>query len=68
MQDRYQQLKYICGDPYPRLKVNKNTLTLPEFRSRYSELANNDTVETTVSVSGRLFWPCSNALVLRLVR
>ncbi|KAJ6056511.1 hypothetical protein N7444_005609 [Penicillium canescens] len=54
MQDRYQQLKYICGDPYPRLKVNKNTLTLPEFRSRYSGLANNDTVETTVSVSGRV--------------
>ncbi|OGE51844.1 hypothetical protein PENARI_c012G12039 [Penicillium arizonense] len=54
MQDRYQQLKYICGDPYPRLKVNKNTLTVPEFRSRYSELANNDTVETTVSVSGRV--------------
>jgi lysyl-tRNA synthetase class 2 len=68
MQDRYQQLKYICGDPYPRLKEKPNTLTLSEFRSRYDGLANKETVETTVSVSGRLLWPCSNALVLRLVR
>ncbi|CDM26443.1 hypothetical protein DTO013E5_4820 [Penicillium roqueforti] len=54
LQDRVQQIKDACADPYPRLAVDTRTLSCAEFRSRYAELADNDSVEDTVIVSGRI--------------
>ena len=53
MQERIQQIKDACADPYPRLAVDTRTVSCAEFRSRYAELADNDSVEDTVIVSGR---------------
>ncbi|CAG7918272.1 unnamed protein product [Penicillium olsonii] len=54
LQERVQQIRDACPDPYPRLAVDQRTLSCAEFRSRYNELADNDTVEDTVVVSGRI--------------
>ncbi|KAJ9488912.1 hypothetical protein VN97_g4380 [Penicillium thymicola] len=54
LQDRVQQIKDACADPYPRLAVDARTVSCAEFRSRYAELADNDSVEDTVIVSGRI--------------
>lgn len=53
LQERVQQIKDACADPYPRLAADQRTVSCAEIRSRYSELADNDTVEDTVVVSGR---------------
>lgn len=52
-QERVQEIRNACSDPYPRLAVDERTLSCAEFRSRYSELENNESVEDTVVVSGR---------------
>ncbi|KAJ5338629.1 hypothetical protein N7452_005357, partial [Penicillium brevicompactum] len=54
LQERVQQIKDACADPYPRLAVDTRTVSCAEVRSRYSELADNETVEDTVVVSGRI--------------
>lgn len=56
-QQRVDQVKASTPDPYPRLAVDERTLSCAEFRSRYEGLADNDTVEDTVVVSGRSFGP-----------
>ncbi|KAJ5859180.1 hypothetical protein N7534_004457 [Penicillium rubens] len=53
-QERVQQIKDACSDPYPRLAVDTRTVSCAEFRSRYAKLADNDSVEDTVIVSGRI--------------
>ncbi|KAJ5455354.1 hypothetical protein N7475_010475 [Penicillium sp. IBT 31633x] len=53
-QERVQQIQGAWADPYPRLAVDKRTVSCAEFRTRYAELANNDSVEDTVIVSGRI--------------
>ncbi|KAJ5719131.1 hypothetical protein N7493_007586 [Penicillium malachiteum] len=53
-QERVQQVKISQADPYPRLAVDKRTLSCADFRSKYEGLANNDSVEDTVVVSGRI--------------
>ncbi|CAG8182487.1 unnamed protein product [Penicillium salamii] len=54
LQERVQQIKDVCPDPYPRLAADQRTVSCAEFRSRYSELADNDAVEDSVVVSGRI--------------
>jgi lysyl-tRNA synthetase class 2 len=52
-QERVQEIKNACAEPYPRLPVDRRTLSCAEFRERYSGLSNNESVEDTVVVSGR---------------
>lgn len=71
-QVRLQEVQEACPEPYPRLAADQRSLSCSEFTTRYSHLANNETVEDdSVVVNGR-FWPdlaptslCS--FVLRLV-
>lgn len=51
--DRVQEINNACAEPYPRLAVDQRTLSCAEFRERYNDLANNESVEDTVVVSGR---------------
>ncbi|KAJ5746624.1 hypothetical protein N7520_011806 [Penicillium odoratum] len=53
-QERIQEIKSACADPYPRLVTDNRTISCKEFRSRYDGLANNDSVEDTVVLSGRI--------------
>ncbi|KAF9889933.1 hypothetical protein FE257_006807 [Aspergillus nanangensis] len=53
--DRLQEVQSACADPYPRLATDDRTVSCVDFRSRYSYLANNETVEDdTVVVHGRI--------------
>ncbi|KAL2868826.1 putative lysyl-tRNA synthetase [Aspergillus lucknowensis] len=55
LQHRLQELKDSCPDPYPRLRKSSTSIDCSEFRSRYTHLANNETVEDgLVSVNGRV--------------
>ncbi|KAJ5636746.1 uncharacterized protein N7484_010059 [Penicillium longicatenatum] len=53
-QERVQGIKSAHADPYPRLAVDARTMSCKEFRSRYDGLANDDSVEDTVVISGRI--------------
>lgn len=56
-QHRLQEVKESCPDPYPRFGTSSTSVTCSEFRSRYNQLANNETVEVdTVTVNGTS-WP-----------
>lgn len=52
-QERVQEISQVGADPYPRLATDARTLSCGEFRSRYAQLANNESVEEPVVVSGR---------------
>ncbi|OJJ39665.1 hypothetical protein ASPWEDRAFT_37482 [Aspergillus wentii DTO 134E9] len=53
--DRLQEVKNACADPYPRLASDQRSVSCAEFRSRYSHLADNQTVEEdSVVVNGRI--------------
>ncbi|KAJ6144270.1 hypothetical protein N7470_008165 [Penicillium chermesinum] len=53
-QERLLEVKAACPEPYPRLAVDQRTLSCAEFRTQYDGLANNDSVEEIVVVSGFL--------------
>lgn len=51
---RLQEIQNACPDPYPRLESDQRSVSCAEFRSRYSHLADNETVEEdSVVVHGR---------------
>lgn len=53
-QERVQEIRNACAEPYPRLAVDSRTLSCAEFRSRYAHLKDNESVEDAcVVVSGR---------------
>lgn len=53
-QERVQEIRNACAEPYPRLAVDSRTLSCAEFRSRYAHLKDNESVEDDrVVVSGR---------------
>lgn len=63
-QERVQEVKSAFADPYPRLAADTRSLSCHEFRTRYSELADNESVEETVIISGRFspvsgLYPCT---------
>jgi hypothetical protein len=65
-QERVQEIRNACAEPYPRLAVDSRTLSCAEFRSRYAHLKDNESVEEdSVVVSGRspvpVLWisPCT---------
>lgn len=47
---RLQEIQNACPDPYPRLEADQRSMSCAEFRSRYSRLADNETVEDSVVV------------------
>ncbi|KAL2821390.1 hypothetical protein BDW59DRAFT_150239 [Aspergillus cavernicola] len=54
-QQRLQEVKESCPDPYPRFLRSDTSVECSEFRSRYNHLANNETVEDdSVTVNGRI--------------
>ncbi|KAJ5444371.1 Lysine--tRNA ligase [Penicillium daleae] len=54
-QERVQEIRNACAEPYPRLAVDSRTLSCAEFRSRYAHLKDNESVEEdSVVVSGRI--------------
>ncbi|KAJ5586808.1 uncharacterized protein N7459_002573 [Penicillium hispanicum] len=53
-QERVQEVNSTFANPYPRLAADTRSLTCHEFRTRYSELADNESVEETVVISGRI--------------
>ncbi|CEJ54086.1 Putative Lysine--tRNA ligase [Penicillium brasilianum] len=54
-QERVQEIRNACADPYPRLAVDSRTLSCAEFRTRYAHLKDNESVEEdSVVVSGRI--------------
>ncbi|KAJ5911775.1 Lysine--tRNA ligase [Penicillium subrubescens] len=54
-QERVQEIRNACAEPYPRLAVDSRTLSCAEFRSRYAHLKDNESVEDdSVVVSGRI--------------
>ncbi|KAJ5893386.1 Nucleic acid-binding OB-fold, partial [Penicillium taxi] len=53
-QERVLQVKDAQANPYPRLAVDQRTLSCAEFSSRFAGLANNESVEGMVVVSGRV--------------
>ena len=65
-QERVQEIRDACAEPYPRLAVDSRTLSCAEFRARYAHLKDNESVEEdSVVVSGRssvpVLWisPCT---------
>ncbi|KAI2788926.1 Lysine--tRNA ligase [Penicillium oxalicum] len=54
-QERVQEIRNACADPYPRLAVDSRTLSCADFRTRYAYLKENESVEEdSVVVSGRI--------------
>ncbi|KAJ5363900.1 Lysine--tRNA ligase, partial [Penicillium cataractarum] len=54
-QERVQEIRNACVEPYPRLAVDSRTLSCAEFRTRYAHLKDNESVEEdSVVVSGRI--------------
>lgn len=53
-QERVQKIQNATSESYPRLPSDPRTLSCAEFRTRYSGLANNESVKDTVVVSGRI--------------
>ncbi|KAJ5157075.1 Lysine--tRNA ligase [Penicillium canariense] len=54
-QERVQEIRTVCAEPYPRLAVDSRTLSCAEFRSRYAHLKDNESVDAdSVVVSGRI--------------
>ncbi|CAI7620358.1 unnamed protein product [Penicillium manginii] len=53
-QERVQEISQVSSDPYPRLATDARTVSCGEFRTRYAQLANNESVEESVVVSGRI--------------
>ncbi|KAE8149671.1 hypothetical protein BDV25DRAFT_124064 [Aspergillus avenaceus] len=52
--ERLQEVQSVCPDPYPRFAPTHHSVSCSEFRSRYSHLENNETVENdSVIVCGR---------------
>lgn len=47
---RLQEIQNACPDPYPRLESDQRSMSCAEFRSQYSHLADNETVEDSVVV------------------
>lgn len=57
--ERLQEIQNACPDPYPRLAPDSRSVSCSEFRSRYSHLVDNQTVEEdSVVVHGRPALPC----------
>ncbi|KAB8073657.1 hypothetical protein BDV29DRAFT_175155 [Aspergillus leporis] len=53
--ERLQEVQNACPNPYPRLAKDGRSVSCSEFRSRYSHLENNETVEgDSVVVCGRI--------------
>ncbi|PLN78333.1 putative lysyl-tRNA synthetase [Aspergillus taichungensis] len=54
-QDRLREVQNAYADSYPRLASDSRTVSCAEFRERYNQLANNETVEDqSVIVHGRI--------------
>ncbi|PLB46675.1 lysyl-tRNA synthetase [Aspergillus steynii IBT 23096] len=54
-QVRLQEVQEACPEPYPRLAADQRSLNCSDFTTRYSHLANNETVENdSVVVNGRV--------------
>ncbi|KAJ5574584.1 hypothetical protein N7450_008483 [Penicillium hetheringtonii] len=53
-QERIQEISQVSADPYPRLVSDVRTVSCGEFRTRYAKLANNESVDEPVVVSGRI--------------
>ncbi|KAJ5477508.1 Lysine--tRNA ligase [Penicillium diatomitis] len=54
-QERMQEIRNACADPYPRLAVDSRTLSCADFRTRYAHLKENETVEEdSIVISGRI--------------
>ncbi|KAJ5807762.1 hypothetical protein N7474_009031 [Penicillium riverlandense] len=53
-QERLHEISNACADPYPRLAVGPRSLSCEQFRARYGQLADNESVEDTVVVTGRI--------------
>ncbi|KAL3463370.1 hypothetical protein BJX64DRAFT_257134 [Aspergillus heterothallicus] len=55
LERRIQEVRDSCPNPYPRLRKSSISIDCSEFRSRYSYVAVNETVEEdSVSVTGRI--------------
>ncbi|EEH18978.2 lysine-tRNA ligase [Paracoccidioides brasiliensis Pb03] len=53
--DRIAQLRDVYPDPYPRLSVDKRSISCDEFHTRYNSLAPNETAEQDkVVICGRI--------------
>lgn len=52
-QERVHEIRDTCSDPYPRLAVDARRISVAEFKSRYESMAELESVEDSVVVSGR---------------
>ena len=63
--ERVEKIKESPHEPYPRLASDSRRMSSSEFRSRYSHVGNNETLDDTVVLCGRIHSSRSGGSKLR---